>query len=304
MNQDYEKLLSELKNERRENKRLLRELALQNNIISSYKQSVSFQENLYSIIKKQKDEQSGFYMTELKKAADEAEYANKTKSRFLADMSHEMRMPLTVVSVNVQTVMEILEDMSEAVKDHEAAELLADAQSEIMRLARMVGGMLTLYSICENTERQKTDFTALCGSAADTLLLVLQKRGNILEVEIEDGLTVFASPDLLSQIIINLIQNAHAHTENGIIKLRAVRAGAIITVSISDNGSGIPQDILPQVFERGVTSSGGTGFGLYLCKSAVESHGGKIWLESEPGKGTAVYFTLPVYEGQFGGDEE
>jgi len=60
--------------------------------------------------------------------------------------------------------------------------------------------------------------------------------------------------------------------------------------------------LLPRVFERGVSYSGGTGVGLFLCKSVVESHGGKIWLESELKNGTTVHFTLPVYEGQYGGD--
>ncbi|MCL2699212.1 MAG: hypothetical protein FWE68_02780, partial [Defluviitaleaceae bacterium] len=83
---------------------------------------------------------------------------NRAKTDFLANTSHEMRMPLTVISVNVQTVMGILEDMGDAVKDPEANELLADAQSEIMRLARMVGSMLTLTTISDNTERRKTDF--------------------------------------------------------------------------------------------------------------------------------------------------
>jgi signal transduction histidine kinase len=55
------------------------------------------------------------------------------------------------------------------------------------------------------------------------------------------------------------------------------------------------------VFERGVSDGGGTGVGLYLCKTVVESHGGEIWIDSEPGKGAAVCFTLPVYEGQYGG---
>ena len=227
---------------------------------------------------------------------------NRAKTDFLANTSHEMRMPLTVISVNVQTVMGILEDMGDAVKDPEASELLADAQSEIMRMARMVGSMLTLTTISENTERRKTDLSTILHSAADMLLLVLQKRGNKLETDISDALTVFGDTDLLSQTIINLIQNANTHTENDIIRLRAFRDGTVISVSVSDNGSGISPELLPSVFERGVSYSGGTGVGLFLCKSVVESHGGKIWMESEPKKGTAVHFTLPVYEGQYGGD--
>ncbi|MCL2816362.1 MAG: HAMP domain-containing histidine kinase [Oscillospiraceae bacterium] len=227
--------------------------------------------------------------------------ANRAKTQFLANASHEMRSPLTVISVNVQTVTNILADMGEAVKDATADKLLKNAQNEIMRLSRMVSGMLTLASISENTEKSKTDLSTLLRSTADSMHLILTKRRNELETEIDGELIIFGDADLLSQVAVNLIQNSNAYTENDIIKLRAVRDGEIITVTVSDNGSGISSEMLPHVFERGV-SNGGTGFGLYFCKTVIESHGGRIWIESEPGKNTAVSFTVPVYEGQFGGD--
>jgi signal transduction histidine kinase len=73
-------------------------------------------------------------------------------------------------------------------------------------------------------------------------------------------------------------------------------------VTVTDTGTGIAAELLPHVFERGV-STGGTGFGLYLCKTVVESHGGRIWIESTPGSGTTTRFALPTYEGQFGGED-
>jgi len=227
--------------------------------------------------------------------------ANRAKTEFLANASHEMRTPLTVVSVNVQMVSSLLKRMGHAAMDPKAAELLADAQSEVMRMSRMVGGMLTLASISESTEKSKTDLSALLRGTADMLRLLLAKRGNELDTEISDRLCVFGDADLLSQVVVNLIQNAHAHSENGNIRLRAARQDSTITITVQDNGSGISPEMLPRVFERGV-SDGGTGFGLFLCKTVVESHGGRIWIESEPGKGTVACFTLPVYQGQLGGD--
>ncbi|MDF2921554.1 MAG: Signal transduction histidine kinase [Paenibacillaceae bacterium] len=227
--------------------------------------------------------------------------ANNAKTEFLANTSHEMRTPLTVISVNVQTVMGILEDMDEALKDPDAQKLLQNAQGEIMRLARMVGGMLTLASISEGADKRKVDLSALLRGAANMLQLTLLKRGNTLVTEIHDGLAVFGDADFLSQVAVNLIQNAHAHSDQGCISFGASQGGGKITVTVRDNGTGISPELLPRVFERGV-SEGGTGFGLYLCRTVVESHGGRIWIESEPGRGTAVFFTLPVYEGQYGGD--
>lgn len=223
------------------------------------------------------------------------------KTEFLANTSHEMRTPLTVISINVQAVSGILQHMDETVTDPEVTELLADAQEEIMCLSRMVGGMLTLASISESTEKSKADLSALLGGAADMLRMMLSKRGNELKAEIEKNLTVFGDADLLSQVAVNLIQNAHTHTENGIIHFKAAQYGSQITVTVHDNGSGISPELLPCVFERGV-SEGGTGFGLFLCKTVVESHGGKISIASEAGKGTTVSFTLPAYQGQYGGD--
>jgi signal transduction histidine kinase len=222
----------------------------------------------------------------------------RAKSEFLSNASHEMRTPLTVVSVNVQTVSDILDEL--AVKDEEAGELLKNAQGEIMRLGRMVGGMLTLASMSEIADRHRTDLSSLLESGAEMLRLNLVKRGNAIETDIEPGLAVFGNADLLAQVLANLLQNANAHMENGIAAVSARRDGTAITIAVRDAGAGISQELLPRVFERGVTT-GGTGFGLYLCKTVIESHGGRIWIESEPGQGTTVFYTLPVYEGQLGG---
>ena len=243
--------------------------------------------------------------TEQQKKLDEQnqilQRTSRAKTEFLSNTSHEMRTPLTVISVNVQTVTEILEDMGEAVKDTEAAELLQNAQQEIMRLARMVGGMLTLASMSEHTDKQAVNFTTLLRGSAEMFSLHLQKRGNLLTAEIEEGLYVFGNADLLAQVMANLLQNAAAYTRQGEVTLRAEKSGNEVVVTVRDTGDGIPAELLPRVFERGV-STGGTGFGLYLCKTVVESHGGRVWIESAPGSGTAVTFALPAYEGQFGGE--
>lgn len=243
--------------------------------------------------------------TEQQKKLDEQnhilEKASRAKTEFLSNTSHEMRTPLTVISVNVQTVTEILEDMGESLKDVEATELLQNAQQEIMRLSRMVGGMLTLASMSENTDKQTVDFTALLHGSAEMFSLHLQKGGNRLTAEIEGGLDVFGNADLLAQVITNLLQNAAAYTRQGEVTLRAGKAGHEVLVTVKDTGDGISAELLPHVFERGV-STGGTGFGLYLCKTVVESHGGRIWIECEPGGGTMVALALPTYEGQLGGE--
>jgi signal transduction histidine kinase len=235
----------------------------------------------------------------LKEANAELAQLDRMKTELRSNMSHEMRTPLTVVSVNVQTVLDILED--DQVKDSDAEELLQNAQDEIMRLTRMVDGMLTLSSMSENTDKQSVDLSALLQSCAEMLRLNLQERGNTLETDIDAELNIFGNADMLAQVAANLLQNAGSHTENGVLSLRAAKNGRDVIVTLRDTGTGISPELLPRVFERGV-SDGGTGFGLYLCKTVVESHGGAIWIESELGKGTEASFSLPVYEGQFGGN--
>lgn len=225
---------------------------------------------------------------------------NRAKTEFLSNTSHEMRTPLTVISVNVQTAAAILEDLVDTVKEPEVVELLQTTQSEIMRLSRMVSGMLTLASMSECVERQELDLSSLLESGSEMLRLTFSKRGNTLETQIESNLKVFGNADLLAQVLQNIMQNATTHTQDGKIILKAKRNGSEIHISVLDTGTGISSKILPRVFERGV-STGGTGFGLYLCKNVVEAHGGGIWIESEQGKGTNVQFTLPIYEGQYGG---
>ena len=243
--------------------------------------------------------------TEQQKKLDEQnhllERSSLAKTEFLSNTSHEMRTPLTVISVNVQTVAEILEDMGESLNDAEVAELLQNAQQEIMRLSRMVGGMLTLASMSENTDKQVVDFTTLLRGSAEMFSLHLQKRGNCLTAKIAGGLHVFGNADLLAQVMANLLQNASAYTRQGEVTLRAEKSGHEVLVTVRDTGDGIALELLPHVFERGV-STGGTGFGLYLCKTVVESHGGRIWIESVSGKGTVATLALPTYEGQFGGE--
>jgi signal transduction histidine kinase len=244
------------------------------------------------------------------------EGACRVKTEFLSHLSHEMRAPLAAASVNVQTVREILAELGDggggppgAPAGGDAAgpgpaELLEGAQGEIMRLARMVGGMLALASLCEGARRAPVDLSALVLGGAEAMRLTLARRGNALETEVEPGLRVLGVADFLAQVEANLLSNACAHTRDGAVTVRAARAGREALVTVADTGDGIAPGLLPRVFERGV-SAGGTGFGLYLCRSVVESHGGRIWIESERGRGTAVSFALPALtdgEGEGYGD--
>ncbi len=228
---------------------------------------------------------------------------SKSKTEFLANASHEMRTPLTVISVNIQTVMRLIIHAQEASEKDEINELLLDAQEEIMRLSRMVGGMLSLNALSEQVDRRSTDFSTLLLNVVDVLRLVFAKNNNNIVLEQKGEMTAFCDADLMSQVIMNILQNANNHTKNDTVKVVATVEQGRICVKISDNGCGISPELLPNVFKRGV-SDGGTGYGLYLCKTVVDSHGGDIRVDSQEGQGCTVRFTIPVYQGQYENKEE
>ena len=105
-------------------------------------------------------------------------------------------------------------------------------------------------------------------------------------------------------MIVNLISNALRFTKDGLIKISASTVNDKILICVADTGVGISSEQLPHVFERysreekhGGSQLMGTGLGLYICKHIVEQHGGEIWIESEKGRGSSVFFNLPLYKG-------
>ena len=129
---------------------------------------------------------------------------------------------------------------------------------------------------------------------------MLNKNNNRLALRIPLDLPeVRADSGRMQRVFVNLISNALKHTHNGTILIKAEQDGSDIKVTVKDTGSGISEEDLPHIWERyykGRHSETGTGLGLFICKFIIESHGGRIWVESEPGKGTAFIFTLPVGE--------
>jgi signal transduction histidine kinase len=108
---------------------------------------------------------------------------------------------------------------------------------------------------------------------------------------------VEADKDRISQVISNLLANAVKFTNEGVIRIAAEKNNGEILVSIKDTGTGVDPEILPRLFTKFVTKpeTGGTGLGLFISKSIVEAHGGRIWAENNTdGKGATFYFSLPL----------
>ena len=206
-------------------------------------------------------------------------------------MHHEMKSPLNVINTYIQSANVMLEN------DIEKSAVLLKleiAQQEIIRLARMVENSLDLAAAqVKRQQMEAIDFGTFLQAKVGMFTSVFQNGGNTLHIQIPEVLPkVLGNADLLSQLIFNLMYNAGKHTQDGEITVSLEQTGERLTAIIKDTGEGIAAESQLHIFERGA-SSGGTGYGLSICKTIIEMHGGNISINSEPNKGTAVTFTLP-----------
>jgi len=232
---------------------------------------------------------------------------SRLKSNFLANISHEMKSPLGIMGGYAKLTKKQIEAGMVSEKTLNNLQTISD---EALRLAELVNRMLKAAVEMEGV----TSFACVApqdiiGNAAAFCEPIF--TANKLTIHIEkDCPSVMANPDMIMEVLVNLIGNANRHTgrtgeqlpqgatspKKGTIELRAERTEAgMVTFSVRDNGEGISPDMLARVFIRGVSGAGSSGIGLSTCKETVENHGGEINIESTLGKGTAVTFTLPIY---------
>ena len=220
---------------------------------------------------------------------------NQMKTELFANVSHEMKTPLTVISVHIQRAEAFMRLGGD--KDSEKVyESFALVQEEIMRLSRMVEGALAVSSMHELSQRSSE--VSVAGTLHNSITAyraLSEKYGNALTLTAADTLpNISFSADALAQMVTNLLANANTHTKDGEIKVIGEYDGTELKISVIDNGSGIEPDLLPRVFERGVTDGSGSGYGLAICREVARSYGGDVAIESEYGKGTTVIITLPA----------
>ena len=232
------------------------------------------------------------------------EQLNRMKTEFMGNVSHELKTPLTVMSGYAQTTKQMAEGPSE-LDGMEVSRRMRLISSEAERLSLMVGQVLDIARIEEGRmviEPVPCYIDEIIYAAVETHYPILNKNQNRLDIHIESGVPVIhADPARISQVVVNLISNAVRFTANGLISVSARREASHVLVCVADTGTGIDAEQLPHVFERyhskqnsGSGQDTGTGLGLYICKHIIEQHGGRIWLESEKGRGTSVFFTLLI----------
>lgn len=222
---------------------------------------------------------------------------SRLKSDFLANISHEMRTPLTVMaSYAGLTAMQL----QRGATNEKTLENLETIKRETIRLAGLVEG---LKEVSLEKERQQTleDVAplSLLRKVVDFCQPICDKNKNKLTVRNYSGeVMVRVNPDSIFQTLLNLVINANRHTKEGSIVLSIQEnhphAGSdFVNITVEDNGTGIDPALIPKLFKRGVSEDSSSGLGLPICKEIIEEHGGRIWIESKKGEGTVVLFTLP-----------
>ena len=224
-----------------------------------------------------------------------AEKADRQKSAFLANMSHELRSPLTAI-VGFAELLAYTEEEEE--KEQYAriislnSELLMQLINDILDTAKMEAGTLEYHKVPMN-------LTELCEGLSQTMLTRVQDGVSLIFDRPNRDVTVNEDPNRISQVLINLITNATKFTSQGEIRFGYNIEGEEIHFHVSDTGIGIPEDKIGKVFERFVKLNDraqGTGLGLAICQMIVKNRGGRIWVESEFGKGSTFHFVIPLDE--------
>jgi signal transduction histidine kinase/HAMP domain-containing protein len=217
---------------------------------------------------------------------------------FVANVSHELKTPLTVVRGFAET---LADDDPPAETRRQFAQSIA---THTRRMQRLVDDLLDLSRIESGgwvPEPQAVDIAAVVGDDVSAARATADRKGIRLDVVMaDDASTVFADPTALRQVIGNLVENALRHTTTGAVTLRTARDGNGVAVSVSDTGCGIASEHLPRIFERFYRvdparsrEEGGTGLGLSIVKHLVDAHGGRLHAESTPDVGTTVRVWFP-----------
>jgi two-component system, OmpR family, phosphate regulon sensor histidine kinase PhoR len=228
------------------------------------------------------------------------ENAQKSRREFVANVSHELRTPLTSIQGYVETLIEDPNPNPETTK-----EFLGVILKNATRMNRLTEDLLALAGVESPDYKlamQPARADSLLQDAIESLGGIVVDSGIKLQSSGAPDLVVMADPDAMNQVFGNLIENSLKYARDG----KRIRVGARaleheVQFTVQDFGPGIASEHLERIFERFYRidkarsrESGGTGLGLAIVKHIVQAHGGRIWVESELGKGASFNFTLPI----------
>lgn len=252
----------------------------------------------FSVVIDEDDRITGF-ITVLSDVTEQ-EQLERERREFVSNVSHELRTPLTTMRSYVETLTE------GAWEDRELApKFLQVTQNETERMIRMVNDLLQLSRMDQKSyslQRERVEFTSFFHGVIDRFEINLPEHVTFTRDILNETYMVWIDKDKMTQVLDNIISNAIKYSpDGGKITFSISRRNHQMLVSVKDQGMGIPYDRLDNIFERFYRADkararkfGGTGLGLAISKELVLAHHGKIWAKSREGKGTTIFFTLPL----------
>jgi two-component system sensor kinase FixL len=217
---------------------------------------------------------------------------------FASSLAHELNQPLTAIANYCEAARDLLGNGSDRETLDTVQEALDEASKESVRAGQIVRRLRNFISRGE-TEQRVESLARLITEANALALVGSREHGIEVQVQLDpDADLVFVDRIQIQQVLTNLIRNAIDAMIDSSQKSLIIRTAAdpqdYVTVTVEDTGPGISESVVAELFQPFVTSkSAGMGIGLSICRTIVESHGGRIWFEERPGGGTAFHFTLP-----------
>jgi len=242
-------------------------------------------------------------ISQMKKAHREMKEAIEMKSQFISVASHELRTPLTAIKESI----EIVNDAAADKLDAQMKGFLDLAKRNIDRLSRLIDDILDLQKLEAGKvelHMQELDVNEVVKEVRASMAPLAERKDLQLSLSLIDHpLRLRFDKDKVTQVLVNLVNNAIKFTETGAITIATRREGDAVVVTVADTGPGIKEEDLTKLFQKfqqlespSRRKTGGTGLGLAICKQIVEKHAGRIWVDSEVGVGTRFSFLLPVEE--------
>jgi signal transduction histidine kinase len=242
------------------------------------------------------------YDTELRETNAELAQTSHFKSEFLAKMSHQLRTPLTAIIGFCEVLLGGMdgelkpEQMEDVGQIHRSGIVLLELVNDILDLAKIEAGKLNLAV-------QEVDVKSIVDEVITTLSHMAEAKALQLTSEVQPAAQkVMADPGRLREILTNLCSNAIKFTPAGSVTIRSKPTGKMAEISVVDTGIGIAPEAHARIFdefrqENDQTSRtyGGTGLGLSIARRLAELQGGRMGLESQPGKGSRFWFTVPLW---------
>jgi signal transduction histidine kinase len=240
----------------------------------------------------------------------ELKWLDAMKSNFVSNVSHQLRTPLTSISGYVDLLIAGRAGTLTAKQE----KYLSVVKEQAINLTKMIEDLLDLSRLKSAGERTSPEKTNIA-KAIDESIKRLEDQARQKDIKVEVRFSTNVPPAAVNharvtQIIANILENAIKFTPpGGLVEISALKNEPYIQVQVTDNGIGIPPTVLPLIFNRFFQAqtgeageSSGFGLGLAISREIVDLYGGSIWAESEPGKGSTFFFTIPIFSEGMTGD--